>query len=56
VKLLIIYTMRSIIYLGGEGMEDKIKELIKIVELLEKLTIKLISLIGWILILIAILN
>ena len=32
-------------------MDDKIKELIKIVVLLEKLTIKLISLAGWILIL-----
>lgn len=35
-------------------MEDKIKELIKIVKLLEKLVIALISLIGWILILIEI--
>lgn len=33
-------------------MGDKIKELIKIVELLEKLTVKLISLVGWIAILI----
>lgn len=33
-------------------MEDKIKELFKIIELLEKLTIKLISLIGWVAILI----
>ncbi|MGN9135749.1 hypothetical protein ACTNDG_09995 [Clostridium sp. HCP1S3_B4] len=33
-------------------MEDKIKELIKIIELLEKLTIQLISLFGWIAILI----
>lgn len=32
-------------------MDEKIKELIKIVVLLEKLTIKLISLVGWILIL-----
>lgn len=39
---------------GGELMEDKIKELIKIVKLLEKLVIALISLIGWILILIEI--
>lgn len=33
-------------------MEDKIKELIKLVEQLEKLLIRIISLIGWILILI----
>ncbi len=32
-------------------MDEKIKELIKIVVLLEKLIIKLISLVGWILIL-----
>ena len=32
-------------------MYEKIKELIKTVSLLEKLTIKLISLLGWILIL-----
>ncbi|GAB6170099.1 hypothetical protein JCM1393_25590 [Clostridium carnis] len=39
-----------------KDIEDKIKELIKVIELLEKLTIKLISLIGWILILVAIFN
>lgn len=33
-------------------MDDKIKELIKIASLLEKLIIRIISLIGWILILI----
>lgn len=33
-------------------MEDKIKELIKLVEQLEKLLIRIISLLGWILILI----
>ncbi|MGU8433799.1 hypothetical protein ACV3RS_07995 [Clostridium perfringens] len=33
-------------------MKDKIKELIKILDLLEKLSIKLISLVGWIAILI----
>ena len=33
-------------------MEDKIKELIKLVEQLEKLMIRIISLVGWILILI----
>lgn len=32
-------------------MDEKIKELIKIVSLLEKLLVKLISLAGWILIL-----
>lgn len=32
-------------------MDEKIKELIKIVVLLEKLLVKLISLVGWILIL-----
>lgn len=32
-------------------MDEKIKELIKIVSLLEKLLVKLISLVGWILIL-----
>ena len=36
-------------------MENKIKELIKVIKLLEKLIISLISLIGWILILIEIL-
>ena len=35
-----------------EKLEDKIKELIKLVEQLEKLLIRIISLIGWILILI----
>ena len=33
-------------------MKDKIKELIEIVDLIEKLTLKLISLFGWIAILI----
>lgn len=33
-------------------MENKIKELIKLVEQLEKLLIRIISLVGWILILI----
>lgn len=33
-------------------MEDKMKELIKIVKLLEKLVIQLISLFGWIAILV----
>ena len=33
-------------------MEDKIKELIKVIKLLEKLIIQLISLFGWIAILI----
>ena len=33
-------------------MEDKIKELIKLVEQLEKLMIRIISLVGWALILI----
>ena len=33
-------------------MEDKIKELIKLVEQLEKLMIRIISLVGWVLILI----
>ena len=33
-------------------MEDKIKELLKVIDLLEQLTIKLISLAGWIAILI----
>lgn len=37
-------------------MEDKIKELIKLVEQLEKLMIRKISLVGWILILIKILT
>ena len=37
-------------------MKDKIKELIKIAELLEKLMIKLISLAGWIAILMLILR
>lgn len=43
-------------YLGGEEMKDKIKELIEVVGQLEKLTIKLISLVGWIAILIYILK
>lgn len=33
-------------------MEGKIKELIKLVEQLEKLTIRIISLLGWLIILI----
>ncbi len=37
-------------------MEDKIKELIKLVEQLEKLMIRIISLVGWILILIKIIT
>lgn len=37
-------------------MEEKIKELIKLVAQLEKLTIKIISLVGWILILIKIVS
>lgn len=37
-------------------LADKIKELIKLVEQLEKLTVKIISLVGWILILIKILS
>lgn len=51
-NILTIYTIRSIIYIGGEGMKDKIKELIEVVGQLEELTIKLISLAGWIAILI----
>lgn len=37
-------------------MEDKIKELIKLVEQLEKLVIRIISLVGWGLILIKIIT
>nr|DAF37863.1 MAG TPA: GCN4n coiled coil peptide [Caudoviricetes sp.]DAR16823.1 MAG TPA: GCN4n coiled coil peptide [Caudoviricetes sp.] len=37
-------------------MEDKIKELIKLVEQLEKLMIRIISLVGWALILIKIIT
>ena len=37
---------------GGDTLEDKIKELIKLVEQLEKLMIRIISLVGWVLILI----
>ncbi len=37
-------------------MEDKIKELIKLVEQLEKLMIRIISLTGWVLILIKIIT
>lgn len=37
-------------------MSDKIKELIKLVGQLEKLVIKLISLVGWIIILIEIMK
>lgn len=47
-----VHTIRSIIYIGGEEMKDKIKELIEVVGQLEELTIKLISLAGWIAILI----
>ena len=37
-------------------LEDKIKELIKNVELLEELMIRIISLVGWVIILIKILT
>lgn len=37
-------------------LEDKIKELIKLVEQLEKLMIRIISLVGWVLILIKIIT
>ena len=37
-------------------MESKIKELIKLTEQLEKLLIRIISLVGWILILIKLVN
>nr|DAU25766.1 MAG TPA: hypothetical protein [Caudoviricetes sp.] len=37
-------------------MEGKIKELIKLIEQLEKLMIRIISLVGWILILIELLK
>ncbi len=37
-------------------MSDKIKELIKLIKQLEKLLIKLISLVGWLLILIEIIK
>lgn len=40
-KLLIIYTMRSIIYLGGEGMEDKIKEFKKVIMALTELILEI---------------
>ncbi len=39
-----------------EKLKDKIKELIEVVEELEKLVIKIISLVGWILILIYLLK
>jgi hypothetical protein len=38
-----------------KGIEAKIKELIKLLETVEKLIIKLISLVGWIILLIKIL-
>ena len=41
VKLLTIYTMRSIIYLGGEGMEDKIKEFKKVITALTELILEI---------------
>ncbi|CEN21269.1 Uncharacterised protein [[Clostridium] sordellii] len=41
----------SIIYIGGEVMKDKFEELFEILDLIEKLVIKLISLLGWIAIL-----
>lgn len=37
-------------------LEDKIKELIKVVENLEELLIRIISLVGWVIILIKILT
>ena len=37
-------------------LEDKIKELIKVVENLEELMIRIISLVGWVIILIKILK
>ncbi len=37
-------------------LEDKIKELSKLAEQLEKLTIRIISLIGWILILVKVIT
>lgn len=37
-------------------LEDKIKELIKVVENLEELLIRIISLVGWVIILIKILK
>lgn len=37
-------------------LEDKIKELIKVVENLEELVIRIISLVGWVIILIKILK
>lgn len=37
-------------------LEDKIKELIKVVEVLEELLIRIISLVGWVIILIKILT
>lgn len=40
-----------IIYIGGEVMKDKFEELFEILDLIEKLVIKLISLLGWIAIL-----
>lgn len=40
----------------GLRLEDKIKELIKVVEVLEELLIRIISLVGWVIILIKILT
>lgn len=37
-------------------LEEKIKELIKVVEVLEELLIRIISLVGWVIILIKILT
>lgn len=37
-------------------LEDKIKELIKVVEVLEELLIRIISLVGWVIILIKIIT
>ena len=40
-KLLTFHTMRSIIYLGGEGMEDKIKEFKKVITALTELILEI---------------
>lgn len=40
----------------GLRLEEKIKELIKVVEVLEELLIRIISLVGWVIILIKILT
>ena len=61
-KVLTIYRKRYIIksWKGGEKMlrwsTEKIKELIKLVQQLNKLAIEIISLVGWILILIKIIG